>query len=137
MSIIPRELNSLSQAAFESSVLGNYWEIYFPKVAYAHQRPSSHDIGSWVINTQQNYARESLVKTSLLAVCLVSLGRRTGEQSFIVAGVEAYCRALRETNRLLQSSENWGQDSLLAACKFLALYEVSIIFTVSSRTLAE
>jgi hypothetical protein len=123
---LTRQFNSLNQTAFESRVLDDYWEIYFPKVNFAQQAAQFDELGSWVFSIQRSYPDEHVVKTSMLAVGFASLARRSGEKRFSVAAMESYSRVLLEVNRSLQDAERWKKDSVLATCKLLALYEVRI-----------
>ena len=81
--------------------------------------------GSWAFVIRDQCAEDRLIRLGLLAVAYGSVGRRNDERRFAVAGMQAYSAALKEVNQSLQHSEKRKADSVLAACKLLALYEVS------------
>ena len=67
---------------------------------------------------------DQLIRTGLQANAYTIWGRKTEDKRLSVASMQAYSRVLHEVHRSLQDPTRCKQDSLLAACKFLALYEV-------------
>jgi hypothetical protein len=117
---------ALSRSTFQLRVIDEYWQIFFPKVAFSQATSLPTELmGSWAFVVQQSYMEKSLVKTALLAVTLANLSRRSGDKSLGVGAIEAYSTALREVNSSLQDQKRRRSDVLLATIKLLALYEAS------------
>ena len=73
----------------------------------------------------RNFAEsDQLIRTGLRANAYTVWGRRTEDKRLSVASMQAYSIVLNEVHRCLQDPAKQKQDSLLAACKFLGLYEV-------------
>jgi hypothetical protein len=87
--------------------------------------------GSWAFIIRDQCAEDRLIRLALLAVAYGSVGRRNDERRFAVAGMQAYSAALQGVNQALQHPERRKTDSVLAACKLLALYEVSDLVAIS------
>jgi hypothetical protein len=115
---------SLDRVSFQTRILDEYWEDFFPKAVTFHSSLKYEHMGEWAFFVRLSYSAKNLAKTALLAAGLASLGRRKGERRFQLAAMEAYSKALIELNRLLHDSEKSKSDTVLAACKVMALFEV-------------
>jgi hypothetical protein len=122
---------ALMNSAVDTYMFDAYWHSFFPK-AKAEERqwiPVGDRVSSWIpagwIFEMRDYcASDMLIRTGLQANAYATWGKRTADKRLSVASMQAYSMVLQEVHRCLQDPEKRKQDRLLAACKFLALYEV-------------
>ena len=122
---------SLQTTAVDVHMFDHYWHSFFPKAKEDEKKwvPKGDQISSWIpagwIFEMRNFAEsDQLIRTGLRANAYTVWGRRTEDKRLSVASMQAYSIVLNEVHRCLQDPAKQKQDSLLAACKFLGLYEV-------------
>lgn len=117
---------SLNKSAHENQLLDKYWEQYYPqkaKTPFEHQ-PSETQLGSWQIAIKDQCLDQRIVRGALLAIANGNMARANDESSFKLATMETYSRVLAELNLALEAADKRTSDSVLAACKLLATFEV-------------
>jgi hypothetical protein len=120
---------SLNNSAFESQLFDKYWDTFYPQTAkapFGHD-PSETQLGSWQVAVKNQCLDDRLVRTALLAIANGSMASTSEDSRFKLAAMEAYSRVLMEVNLALQAADKQTSDSVLATCKLLATFEVSII----------
>lgn len=124
---------SLQNTAVDAYMFDNYWHSFFPRAKEDEKKwvPKGDAISSWIpagwIFEMRSYTgSDQLIRTGLQANAYTIWGRKTDDKRLSVASMQAYSMVLQEVHRCLQDPEKCKQDSLLAACKFLALYEVGL-----------
>jgi hypothetical protein len=122
---------SLMNTAVDTYMFDQYWHSFFPKAKTEEKKwiPAGEYVSSWIpaswIFEMRDYcASDVLIRTGLQANAYSIFGKRTGDKRLSVTSMQAYSMVLHEVHRCLEDPERRTQDSLLAACKLLALYEV-------------
>ena len=122
----------LMNSAADVYMFDNYWNAFFPKANVEEKKfvptgdmRSACIPASWIFDMRDFCCSDLLIKTGLQANAYSTVGKKTTEKRLSVAGMQAYALALKEVNRRLEHGEKRKKDSLLAACKLLAIYEVS------------
>jgi hypothetical protein len=123
---------SLQNTAVDMYMFDHYWHSFFPKAKADEKKwiPRGDQISSWIpagwIFEMRNFTgSDQLIRTGLQANAYTVWSRKTDDKRLSVASMQAYSMVLHEVHRCLQDPTKCKQDSLLAACKFLGLYEVS------------
>jgi hypothetical protein len=117
---------SLDNCAHEYQLFDKYWEQYHPQKAkrpFEHQ-PSETRLGSWQIAIEDQCLDQCIVRAALLTTANGNMAKASGESSFKLATMETYSRVLAELNLALEAVDKRRSESVLAACKLLATFEV-------------
>lgn len=79
---------------------------------------------SAVFELGNKWRDDRLIKTGMQALTSAAMGRTHDDQRMANTALQAYSKALYTVNQSLQHPEKCKSDSVLAACKLLATYEV-------------
>jgi hypothetical protein len=136
--------HALLQTASDTYLIDEYWRSFFPRAKEEQGKwvPKGDQISSWIpagwIFEMRDYSNSDLlIRTGIQANAYTVFGRDRGDKRLSIASMQAYSLVLQEVHRCLQDPDKCRQDSLLAACKFLALYEVCLHLLFDSARLED
>jgi hypothetical protein len=124
---------SLMNSAVDSYIFDNYWHEFFPKAKADEKKwiPSGSQISAWIpagwiFEMRDHCAADAMIRTGMQANAYSMFGKKSDDKRLSVASMQAYSMVLHEVHRCLQDPDRRTNDSVLAACKLLALYEVGV-----------
>lgn len=114
----------LRRTGFEVETLADFWERFLPR-----EDPETVYVGGvyptpWSKTFLELSDSDESVKLALQACALVLRSRATSDPHFRHMAIKLYAEALGRTNKALQAPETAQSDSVLAACRALANYEL-------------
>lgn len=114
----------LRRTGFEIETLADFWERFLPR-----EDPDTVYVGGvypvpWSKTFLELSDTDESVKLALQACALVLRSRATADPQFQQSAIRLYADALGRTNKALQDPETAQSDSVLAACRALANYEL-------------
>ena len=117
--------NELARSAYEQKYLGMYWEVYLPNGrTFPCADEVRHTLGGWTTPILELYQTEDVLKKSVLALCLSTVGRRDGQDWVAEEGLKLHVGALKEMTIAMRDPSRTRGDALFCAAKMFSLYEV-------------
>ena len=117
--------HGLTRSAYEEKLLGLHWETYLPNSRdFCCSAETRHILGGWTTAVRELIPTDTLLKKSVLALCLTTVARRDGLVWMAEQGLSAYISGLQEMAVALQVPSRARSDALLCAAKMFSLYEV-------------
>lgn len=115
---------SLRRADFENATISEFWDRFLPQ-----EDPDTVFVGGvYTAPRRKTFAElsssDESVKLALQACSLILRSRATADPQYRHQAIRFYAQALGRTNRALQNPETAQSDSVLAACRALANYEL-------------
>ncbi|KAK0724087.1 hypothetical protein B0H67DRAFT_679798 [Lasiosphaeris hirsuta] len=116
--------HGLMRSAYEEKLLGLHWETYLPNGRdFCCSAEICRILGGWTTVVRELIATDTLLKKSVLALCLTTVARRDGVVWMAEQGLSAYISGLQEMAAALQVPSRARSDALLCAAKMFSLYE--------------
>lgn len=77
----------------------------------------------WLLLIQDSPSLTPALESSILAVCVVKLGRKHDDEALIHEGLSKYSNGLRQLQQALRNPKTRCDDETIAACMALILFE--------------
>ena len=124
-SLVSQSANSLARTDSSLIVDEHFWTNYLPQEDPALDGSIGGILSApWIPSVRQLAETDRDVRNALQACALAGLGWMNNDRTLVVRAAWFYAQALKQTNIALQDSVAALDDSVLACCRLLVLFEM-------------
>lgn len=117
--------HSLMRTDFVQLASARFWDIYLPSEDTALNGSIGNVTSvSWIHTVREIAQTNDNVDSALQACIFAGLGSTLSDAEYLRHGTQQYARALRGVNEALQDPALALDDSVLACCRLLSLFEL-------------
>lgn len=112
------QYDALTRTAYETRYLDLFWSVYFPRGG------GSSEVAGSASTLHRLYRDDNALRLALLANSLAVIGMRDGVEWMMKESFRTYGESLKELKAGLLSSSRAKEDPMLAAVRWLSMFEV-------------